>query len=132
MRVPPELLSPQTREPLYEDHLLKDMKQGEVFMAFRSRSVDFYHAGSKLFGYDSSFRTHRHFIPLPVDKDYVTQIEAASPIQGVDYSVQYEEIKERCLLYAGDEGGGAFPSSFDRADTRCVKARTISAVSMSK
>jgi hypothetical protein len=107
MRVPPKLLSSLIKEPLYKDHLLKDMRGGEVFMAFRRRSVDFYHAGSKLFGYDDgSFRTHRHFIPLPVGKDYVTQIEAESPIQGVNYSIQYEEIKKRCLLYAGYEGRG--------------------------
>lgn len=106
-----ELIENLKKEPLFMDHLLPDLKQGNVFCALRNGSVDFYHKGSKLFGYgDNGFSSHYKFCLVSKNQDkgkeYITENKLQEFEVIKNFAEGYDRIKKNASLHAGLESVG--------------------------
>lgn len=92
-------------DTLFKERLEPDIKQGTVFPAIRQERVDFYHKGGKIFSYRrNEFYTHKKYAAaIRSDGDYISESEI-KPI--TSFFDGYEQIKENCSLYSGDEDEG--------------------------
>jgi hypothetical protein len=96
----------------FNSALLPDIKNGEVFSAIRNESIDFYHKGGKLFGFDKSgFYTHKKYAGLfdtasRKYKNYVSADEIMKYHGITDMREIYQRVKEYCSLYSGVEASG--------------------------
>lgn len=96
------------KENLFNNFLINDINNGEVFPAFRNNRIDFYHEGSKLFSFDGKFRTNKKFasvIYTSSNNDYITEndLKNAETIKSFSNEYAYERIKEHAKLYSGEE-----------------------------
>jgi hypothetical protein len=106
-----ELIENLKKESLFNDHLLPDLKAGKIFCALRNGSVDFYHKGSKLFGYgDNGFSSHYKFCLISKNQDkgkeYITENKLQEFEVIKNFAEGYDRIKKNASMYAGLESGG--------------------------
>lgn len=103
-----ELIKQLLKSNLYKQKISKDIKKGVVFPAIRTKRIDFYHKGGKLFTYDGKFKTHIKFASvyrLEEEKNYVTEKDLSAP-QKCDFEKDYKRIKENCAKFANQEAVG--------------------------
>lgn len=93
---------------LFTERLEPDIKQGTVFPAIRQGRVDFYHKGGKIFSYQNEFYTHKKYASvIRSDKDYISELDLQQKVGVItNFFDGYEQIKENCSLYSGDEAEG--------------------------
>jgi hypothetical protein len=105
-----QIMANLKNEPLFVNHLQKDIKAGNVFMAIRNNTVDFYYLGNNLFKFNkNTFQTHYKFasaLNLKTNSSYVTQHDLKSASVITDFDAGYHKIKENCKHYAKLEAGG--------------------------
>jgi len=100
------------KEKLFIKCLRPDIEAGQVFMAIRGGYVSFYYKGGSLFTYKGKrkgvFESHFKyaFVPQPINTPYVRENKLADMTQRDNFTDAYEQIKERCALYAGLEAAG--------------------------
>ncbi len=114
----PATIANLSKERLFVERLLPDIKKGVVFPAFRSSNkVDFYHSGGRLFAYSykprtgkGTFETHVKYtaVLLGHKGHYITEAKLQSARLPAHFrdSEAYKRIKENCRLYSGDEAKG--------------------------
>ncbi|MBN2374661.1 hypothetical protein JXL19_12835 [bacterium] len=102
-----ELTAKLQEESLFKK-MSEDIKNGNVFMAIRKNCIDFYHKGSKLFGYDKNgFKTNIKFASVyKHENTYIYESEISDCQRITSFAEAYERIKENCSLYAGIEANG--------------------------
>ena len=108
-RLADDILFKIKNEPLFKQKILPDIKKGIVFPAIRNEYISFYYAKNSLFKYDSQgFSTHIKYGFVPEGKDdcYIFQDDLVSISSSKDFISSYDKIKEKCMLYAGDEAAG--------------------------
>ncbi len=97
-------------DQLYIHHLLKDIKECQVFAAIRNNYIDFYYKGGRLFQYtrNSIFKTHYKFASVisNENRQYLSERELTSCRLIKDFSQNYSRIKENCANYSGVESIG--------------------------
>jgi hypothetical protein len=98
-------------ETLFRDHLLEDIKKGEVFPAIRHNAIDFYYKGNLLFEYNKKFRTHIKYASIYVhnkNDPYISEddLKDIEPLKNFSSGESYRRIKETCSLYAKPETEG--------------------------
>jgi hypothetical protein len=102
-----ELIDNLKNEKLFNDKLLQDIQNGNVFPAIRKNYIDFYYKGGRLFHYDKNgFETHIKYaaVILEPNKSYLNdKIDYTFKVNFLDH---YERIKENCANYAGTESIG--------------------------
>jgi len=105
-----QLINSLAKEPLFVNHLLNDIKDGNVFMAIRNNTVDFYYYGNNLFKYISgTFQTHYKYasaLNLNTKSNYVTQNDLKTASVLTDFDAGYDKIKGNCKQYSKQEAGG--------------------------
>ncbi len=105
-----KLIKKLQEEDLFKKKLLPDIKTGDVFPAIRNQRIDFYHKGGKLFEYNEKggFKTHIKYAAVIKNKgkDYLTKSELKAYRLPLDFSTNYDRIKENCTNYAGIENSG--------------------------
>lgn len=104
-----ELIENLKKESLFNDHLLPDLKAGKIFCALRNGTIDFYHKGSKLFGYgNNGFSSHYKFclISENQDKEYITENKLQDFEIIKNFSEGYERIKGNASKYSSVEPAG--------------------------
>lgn len=96
------------QEQLFNECLLRDIRNGVLFPAVRKNRMDFYYMGGKLFSYNvrNGFTTHHKYASVIRSngrRPYVTDnnlVAIGSFVEG------YKRIKENCSLYSGVEAKG--------------------------
>jgi hypothetical protein len=105
----PDLIRKLSQDTSLWPKLKADCLSGEVFMAFRSNCIDFYHKGGRLFTFDNDgFKTHVKYASV-IDgnpKDYVTESDLKNCLLIQDFGSKLERIKENCSKFSGDEALG--------------------------
>jgi hypothetical protein len=88
--------------------LKPDILSGTVFSAIRRNYMDFYHKGGCLFRFQKEFTTHRKYASVVQSKsDYVSENDLQKNVRLIqDFAEGYEEIKQNCSLYSGEEAKG--------------------------
>jgi hypothetical protein len=106
--IEPQILMNLKESDLFKNHLLPDLKKGEVFPAFRNNRIDFYYGGGKLFSYsDKGFVTHIKYASVLVGKHpYISEDELQKPEHIQSFAAGYARIKENCARYSGLEAIG--------------------------
>ncbi len=103
-----DLIEKLQHEQLFQEHLLGDIRSGEVFPAIRNNRVDFYYGGGKLFAYTTEgFVTHiKYAAVFEGEKNYVKESDLPN-LKHIDcFASRYDRIKENCARYAGREAQG--------------------------
>lgn len=114
-----ELVNELVSHPLYQNHIAKDMKKGEIFPSIRNEQVIFYYKGGRLFSFEKNtqkgnggdyiFKTHIKYASIlkgNYNSPYVSQEDLKSIRHIRDFSKNYTQIKKNCSLYAGVEAKG--------------------------
>jgi hypothetical protein len=92
---------------LWIHKLEEDCKAQKVFLAIRNNTIDFYYKGSKLFGFDKNFATHKKFASVIESKgDYLKESDLSKCKILSDFETGYSRIKENCSNYSGEESNG--------------------------
>ena len=97
-----EIIENLQKEPLYNNCLLNDIKNFEVFPAIRNNEIHFYHKGGRLFKYtNSGFYTNIKyaFVCDDYDRGDISEktLGELKPIQ--NFIDGYENIKKCCATY---------------------------------
>jgi hypothetical protein len=101
-----KLVEKLKNEPLYKEHLEKDIKSGSIFPAFRNSRIDFYYKGSKLFSYNGTFTTHHKFASIIIhehSKKYISDGDLKNARTINNFMEGFETIKSNAELYSGIE-----------------------------
>jgi len=93
---------------LFRERLHPDILAGKVFCAIRGGYVDFYYRGGRLFHYQKEFSTHKKYASvIQSQSDYISESDFDRNIRLIrDFTEGYEQIKQNCSLYAGEEANG--------------------------
>lgn len=105
-----QLIGRLIKEPLFTNHLKNDIMNGNIFMAMRNNTVDFYYLGNNLFKYNKgTFQTHYKYasaLNLNTKSSYVTQNDLKTASVVTDFDAGYKKIMENCKQYAKPEASG--------------------------
>ena len=108
-----DIIDKLTKEKLYSDYLLPDIKKGEVFPAFRNNKITFYYKGGNLFSYDIyGFETDIKFASVSTlinegeEEAYIKEKDLKNVKTIKNFIDKYERIKENCFRYSGVEAVG--------------------------
>jgi hypothetical protein len=98
-------------ELLFKQHLLPDIRKGDVFPAIRGNDrIDFYHKGGKLFQFDNNgFTTHIKYAAVINSQNknyYLSENDLKNFNLTFDFHKNYDRIKENCSKYSGNEAEG--------------------------
>ncbi len=93
---------------LFNEKLKPDILKGVVFSAIRGDYIDFYYKGGRLFTFRNAFSTHKKYASvIKSKKDYISESDLHQDVQLIHNFIDgYEQIKENCSLYAGEEAKG--------------------------
>ncbi len=105
-----KLIENLSKDKLFNNHLLNDIINREVFPAIRNNYVDFYYKGGRLFQFtnNSIFKTHYKYASV-IDinnRQYLSEKELKTCTLIKDFSQNYLRIKENCSNYSGIESLG--------------------------
>lgn len=103
------LISALKKNKLFNDRLLPDIKEGNVFPAIRKHNIDFYYKGGRLFQYDKNgFKTNIKYASVLSDpnKSYLNEAELKKYKFDDTFYDNYPRIKENCANYSGVEAIG--------------------------
>ncbi len=97
-----------TANSLFQEKLHPDILAGKVFCAIRGGYVDFYYRGGRLFHFQKEFSTHKKYASvIQSQSDYISESDFDRNIRLIrDFTEGYEQIKQNCSLYAGEEAEG--------------------------
>jgi len=106
-----ELIEAIDKEPLFNKVLRDDVKNCNVFLAFREKQnrIDLYYEGGKLFSYDKNgFSTHKKYASVidSIKDDYVTEENLKNTQLISKFLEGIKDIKKNCKDYAGKEAQG--------------------------
>jgi len=98
-------------QPLFIEHLKKDISNNKIFFAIRNKYASFYHKGCSLFSYGKMghyFSTHHKFafVPKKITKSYITEAQLQCLEVETSFKKGYEKIKTQSELYANIEAEG--------------------------
>ena len=90
--------------------LKPDIDTGTVFPTIRKNEIHFYYRGGKIFGYDSSFKTHFKYASVidghGITNEYFSESDLKRCKLISNFAIGYERIKENCKHYSGIEALG--------------------------